>query len=385
MKRLLHPLFFILLFGCCLCVLPDRAAAQDSTIQWRHNYATARKEAKEKGRPLILEFGTSNCFWCRELDAKTLANPTIAKTINDHFIPLRIDGNLEPDLVNKLQIESYPTVILADADGKILGLMEGFHDASRFQEKLLRALAQVAHPEWMQTNLQLAAKAAAASDYAKAITLLKGILEDGKNRPIQQKAKKQLDDIEKQAAGQLAKAKQMNDKGQAQEAIKVLTELVQLYPGSASATVAGQLMSDISTKAPDVTKVPRGQQARELLGLAKEDYRLGQHLCCMDRCKILIDEYNEFPEAKEAKQLYESITANPEWMQAACDKMAERMGNMHLLLAETLLKKGKRQEAMATLQKVMKLLPGTPHAEVARVRFNQLDGQPNITVDYKKE
>jgi TolA-binding protein len=64
--------------------------------------------------------------------------------------------------------------------------------------------------------------------------------------------------------------------------------------------------------------------------------------------------------------------------------MAERMGNMHLILADSFLKKGKREEAIATLQKVTKLLPGSQHAEIARARLNQLNGQPTITVDFKK-
>jgi len=368
-----------------LCLLSDRAAAQEGGIQWRHNYSTARQEAKEKGRPLILDFGRKGCYWCGVLERDTLSNPTIIKTINDNFIPLKIDGDLEPKLVQFLDIQAYPTVILADADGKILGTMEGFKEAPRFQEGLLRALALVAEPEWMQRDLLAAGKALAVPDYAKAVALLKGIVEDGKNRPVQQKARKSLDDIEQQAAGQLAKAKQMNDKGQAQEAVKLMTELVHTYPGTESAAVAGKLMTDISSKSPELAKAPRAQQARELWAQAKEDYRVGQHLCCMDRCKTLIDEYGEFKEAKDAHQLYDTITNNPDWMQEACEKMSERMGTMHLLLADSYLKKGKRQEAMATLQKVLKLMPNSEHAEVARTRLNQLNGQPTLTVDFKKE
>jgi thioredoxin-related protein len=384
MKHPVHPSFLILI-GCFLCLLPTRALGQDPGIQWRHNYAAARQEAKEKGRPLILDFGTENCFFCRKLDAETLSHPTVAKTVNEHFIPLRIDANLEPKLAQSLQIEYYPTVILADADGKILGTMEGFKDAPRFQEGLLRALALVANPEWMLRDYAAATKAVTVPDYAKAIALLKGVVEDGKTRPVQQKARKMLEEIEQQAAGQLAKAKSLNDKGQAQEAVKHLTELVRIYPGTDSADQAGKLMTELSMKAPDIAQIPRGQQARELLALAKEDYRLGQHLCCLDRCKTLMDEYLDFKEAQEARSLYDTITSNPDWMQDACNKMNERMGNMQLLLADSYLKKGKRQEAMDTLQKLTKLLPGTTHAEIARARLNQLNGQPTITVDFKKE
>ena len=40
---------------------------------------------------------------------------------------------------------------------------------------------------------------------------------------------------------------------------------------------------------------------------------------------------------------------------------------------------------IATLQHVVKLMPSSPHAEVARTRLTQLSGQPTLTVDFKKE
>src|SRR5262249_51233771 len=128
MNRCLTPSLFAYVLGGTLCLLPSWANAQEAGIEWRYSYATARQEAQEKGRPLVLEFGRKVCPWCDKLDHDTLSHPTIVKTINDNFIPLKIDGDLEPKLVDHLQIQAYPTVILADADGKILGTMEGFKD-----------------------------------------------------------------------------------------------------------------------------------------------------------------------------------------------------------------------------------------------------------------
>lgn len=384
MNRTPTPLWIIILGFCSWCCLSAQALAQEGSINWRHNYAAARKEAKEKGRPIILEFGTKQCYWCKRLEQDTFSNSVVAQTINEHFIPLKIDADLEPTLTQALQVQSYPTTVLADQDGKILGTMEGFHDATRFQEKLLRALALVANPEWMIRDYHAANKALATPDYAKAVTLLKGILEDGKNRPIQSKAKALFETIEQQAAQQLVKGKQLNDKGQPQEAVKVLSEVVRLYSGTKSADQAGEMMTSISSTSPEIAKLPRNQQAVELLAQAKEDYKAGQHLFCLDRCKSLMNDYADLKEAKDAKELHDQIASNPEWMQNACDKMADRLGNMHLLLADSYLKKGKRQEAINTLQNMVKMMPSSQLSEVARVRLNQLNGQPTLTVDFKK-
>ena len=82
-----------------------------------------------------------------------------------------------------LRIHSYPTVVLAAPDGKILGTIEGFQDAPRFYENLQRALAAVTNPEWMLRDYQ----AAGVREYA--VLDLRGsrvqwfVLRDGQFHP----------------------------------------------------------------------------------------------------------------------------------------------------------------------------------------------------------
>src|SRR4051794_16634069 len=67
-----------------------RAVAQD--VKWRHDYAAARKEATATGRPLLLDFGTEQCVWCKKQDATTLKVPGIVDQLNGRFIPVKIDA-----------------------------------------------------------------------------------------------------------------------------------------------------------------------------------------------------------------------------------------------------------------------------------------------------
>jgi thioredoxin-like negative regulator of GroEL len=371
----------ILTAGSALLV-PAEARAQE--VQWRSDYNAALKEAKEKGRPLLIDFYRVPCMWCDRLDATTYRDPTVVKLLNEQFIPVKIDGDREPRLTEVLQISSYPTVVLADAERKILGTMEGYQEAARFQEHLARALARVANPEWMVRDYQEAVKAFGTPDYAKAVTLLKGVLEDGKNRPVQEKARQLLGTIEKQAAGKLARARQLSDKGQTTEAVAALTELVRLYAGTQEADTAGQLLTQL-VKAPEVREKQRSQRARELLAQAREDYRTKQYVCCLDRCEVLASSYGDLPEANEALQLAAEIKGNPEWMQSACDSLAERLGSMYLALAETWLHKGQPQQAMVCLERIIRTFPGSHQAEAAQLRLSQLQGLPTRAVGYQKQ
>jgi len=354
-------------------------------VQWRHDYNAARKEAEEQSRPLCIDFGTEQCIWCKRLDLSTFKEPSVVSLLNEKFIPLKIDANREPQLAQALRIETYPTIVLASSDGKVLGTIVGYKEAPEFKEIAGRALASIpaASPDWMARDFQEAAKAMGVSEYSRALGLLKKILEDGKDRPIQQKARQLLQDLELQAATCLARSKQMQDKGQTAEAASTLTELVRSFGGTQAAGEASALLTSLSTKQ-ELKNTPRGRRARELLAQAREDYRTQQYLCCLDRCDILASSYADLPEGTEAMQLAGEIKNNPEWMRQACDSLSERLGSLYMSLAETWLKRGQPQQAVLCLERVVQQFPGSRQAEAAQVRLAYIKGQPTLQAEYKK-
>jgi len=374
----------ILLATAGALLLPSLSHAQE--VHWRTDYNAARQEAKEKGLPLVLDFGTPTCTYCMMLDRTTFCDAAVVKMLNDQFVALKL--NAEGDgaqLAQALRVSSYPTVFLADSQGKILGMMEGYKEAPNFLEVLQRALATIANPEWMVRDYQEAVKAYNTPEYARAITLLKRVTEDGKTRPIQEKARQLLGEIEKQAAGRLARARKLNDRGQTAEAVAALTDLVRLYAGTQEGAEAGQLLTQLA-KVPEVGEKQRSQRARELLALAREDYRTKAYLCCLDRCEVLSANYGDLPEGAEALQMASEIKANPDWMQSACDSLTERLSTMYLALAETWLTKGQPQQARVCLERVIRTFPGSRQAEVAQIRLAQIQGQPvTRPVDFQRQ
>jgi thioredoxin-related protein len=360
------------LFPCLLDSLSAEEAAAE--VRWRTDYNAARREAQEKNRPLVIDFGTQFCYWCKRLDQTTFRDATVARVMNEHFVPLKIDAEKEAGLAQFLRIQSYPTIVLAGPDGKILGTHEGYMEAARFHEHLQRTLAAVANPEWMAADYDKAVKAVAGADYARAIALLRNILEDGKEKPVQLKARRLFRDLEKQAADRLAQARELSAKGQVPEAMDALTELGRVFGGTQAALEAGRLLATL-----EADPQYRSRRARELLAQAREDFRTKQYLCCMDRCEVLTSDYADLPEAEEARLLDAEIKNNPVWMQAVCESLGHRLGKWYLDLAESWLKKGQPQEAAQCLQRVLKTFPGTRHAETAQTRLDQIQGQTQQT------
>src|SRR5437016_4753562 len=126
-------------------LLPHLAQAQEVT--WRRNYNEARREAEAKNLPLVLEFNTESCFWCRKLEATTFQEATVVRIMNERFVPSRVDAFQEARLTQAVHGSSFPTVVPAAPDGKILATLEGFMEAPRFQDHLERVLAALRNPE----------------------------------------------------------------------------------------------------------------------------------------------------------------------------------------------------------------------------------------------
>jgi thioredoxin-related protein len=126
------------IFAFLFLVAGDQSASGQE-IRWRHDYLAARREAAETGRPLLLDFGTEACFWCKKLDATTFRDAQVIKVITDRYVPVKVDGNQNLALTQSLGIDSYPTLILATPEGKIFGRHSGYADRAT----LLSLLAKV--------------------------------------------------------------------------------------------------------------------------------------------------------------------------------------------------------------------------------------------------
>lgn len=114
--------------------------ADDSPIRWHSDYNTARKEAEEKGCPLVVEIGSPTCVHCRRQDATTFRDPAVIALLTRKFVAVRIDGNKEQTFVQQLKVQMYPTTIVAAPDGKILSFLGGYVSAEQFQEHARKAL-----------------------------------------------------------------------------------------------------------------------------------------------------------------------------------------------------------------------------------------------------
>jgi thiol:disulfide interchange protein DsbD len=111
------------------------AAAKDEHAGWmEQDLEGALAKAKADKKLVLVDIYADWCAQCKELDEKTWPDTGVKQWIAANAVAIRIDTDARrKDLAARLQIRSYPTVLLLDAEGKELRRLLGFQkpDAMR--------------------------------------------------------------------------------------------------------------------------------------------------------------------------------------------------------------------------------------------------------------
>jgi len=155
----------VLLAALALQPLIGSAAPEHGAggITWLRSDTDAFKQAREQKRFVLLYLEAVWCHWCHVMDEKTYGDPAIRGEIDAHYVPLRIDQDLRPDLSERYKDYGWPATVIFGADGSEIAKRQGFIEPERFL-KLLKAIETDPSPEAAE-----AADSTAAAPRASAL------------------------------------------------------------------------------------------------------------------------------------------------------------------------------------------------------------------------
>ena len=82
---------------------PYLRSAAHQPIDWYEWGDAAFSRAKSDDKPILLDIGAVWCHWCHVIDRESYENVEIAKIINEHFIPVKVDRDERPDVDSRYQ------------------------------------------------------------------------------------------------------------------------------------------------------------------------------------------------------------------------------------------------------------------------------------------
>jgi len=138
---------------CAVTALATVYAQEDATA-WLTDFNKAKKEASEKKMPILADFSGSDwCGWCKKLDNDVFSKKEFKDFAKDNLILFLADfprkkaqdekiKTQNHALMKKYSIRGFPTVLILDAEGKVLattGYVEG--GAIAYVEHLKRLIS----------------------------------------------------------------------------------------------------------------------------------------------------------------------------------------------------------------------------------------------------
>lgn len=115
-------------------------------VIWLDSSANGFRAAEETHRPVLISFHSSDCDWCRKMDAEAFTDSKVVALTHD-YVCVRVDARRDPETVNKYHVTEFPVTLVTDETGKPLTHLDGYADATQvatlLQSELLHRKARV--------------------------------------------------------------------------------------------------------------------------------------------------------------------------------------------------------------------------------------------------
>ena len=117
MSKALKP-FWIILIALVAVILFSylNRNTDNDRIPWRTNFQSAAAEAQSTNKPLFIYFTATWCEPCQELKHTTWTDASVAKEL-EKFVPVKVDVDEHPDLVDRYPSDGIPHFVIAKQDG----------------------------------------------------------------------------------------------------------------------------------------------------------------------------------------------------------------------------------------------------------------------------
>ncbi len=100
-------------------------------LKWNTDMNSALNMAQNTNKLILVDVYAPWCGYCKEMDKETLQNPEVQQKLSNYVL-LRINGDENPELMQKYQVYGYPTVLIIDPRGNLVKRIYGYQTPQNF-------------------------------------------------------------------------------------------------------------------------------------------------------------------------------------------------------------------------------------------------------------
>lgn len=172
-----------------MLLLPVSAAFGNMTIgdlHFRSDFQSLLDSSAQSHEPILIEFYTDWCTWCKVLQDSTLPDGYVQKFLKNFELG-KINAEVDTNVAKKYGVRSYPTVLLLKSNGEEIDREIGYAPPEEFVSSIVMSLSGVgtlddllarltASPHDLDLINQVAEKYMYRSQYDKARDYFKQLI-----------------------------------------------------------------------------------------------------------------------------------------------------------------------------------------------------------------
>lgn len=107
-------------------------------VQWKKDLRQAAAQASQEKKPLLVMVSAPWCGYCQQMLKTTFRDEKLIGHLNQCFVPVYLDADENPELVEQLEVEGLPTTLIISAELKVLERLSGYQSAGQLNGQIVK-------------------------------------------------------------------------------------------------------------------------------------------------------------------------------------------------------------------------------------------------------
>lgn len=160
------------------------------SIDFVMGYEEAFAAAKDRNQPVLIDFYTDWCRWCKVLDTVTYIDPVTVE-LSKSVVFAKVNAEVDTIAAQNNSVHGYPSIILFDSDGKEIDRIVGYLPGPEFVETINNYLGGIGTMDYYiamadsaptpEINYYLAQKYDERGKYEEAEGYYQKVIKENKN------------------------------------------------------------------------------------------------------------------------------------------------------------------------------------------------------------